>query len=774
MPTPRASPASARTLAPNKQLLAWRIQLFRRVVGVGALAAMVPTLLVAFEALHGAPWMPAVAGGVVTAVAATLAWVRQIPHVWRATVATGLLYVFACWALLNGSVVGMLFLLACPVMVALATGPRSAIAALAVCCITLAGLGWGQALPFPITSGLAGNDPLRWLVITANLLMLGLLLTLSCTFLLHHLQCALERQASSAQDLLRSEQQLREVASQVPGMVFRVRIDEHGLSQFLFVSPGSRELLGLEPEVLMANPNAMRASLHPDDMVILHRMLTGLHQGSVQDDMQVRLNGPEGSVRWAQVQSREVERDGHAMVVNGVLTDVTARKAVEEQVWRQAHFDSLTGLPNRLTLRSELTRSLSDARRTRRPMAVLLIDLDRFKEVNDTLGHACGDQLLAQAGQRLQRCVREGDIVARMGGDEFVILLPALTSEDDVERAGHRVLSALAHAFELQTETAYVTASIGAALFPEDGENPEDLLKHADQAMYMAKDGGRNRLSRFTPAIQSQARERLRLGNDLREALAKGQLSLVYQPIVDLRSGQIRKAEALLRWQHPELGPISPAQFIPIAEATGQISAIGEWVFQEAALQVRRWRQLIDPGFQVSVNRSPLQFRTQSAETHWPQQLAAMGLPGDAIGVEITEGLLLDSGDAVRLQLQAYHQAGMRVSLDDFGTGHSALAYLHRFELDYLKIDRSFVSGDAAGITGRSLCRAMVLMAHELRMQVVAEGVETAEQHDWLRSIGCDFAQGWWCGHPMPPAALERLMQDRAGSPRTRPMLSAP
>jgi len=415
--------------------------------------------------------------------------------------------------------------------------------------------------------------------------------------------------------------------------------------------------------------------------------------------------------------------------------------------------------------RDRLEQAMLRSQRDGQPLALMLVDLDHFKEVNDTLGHDRGDQLLVEAARRIRACVRESDTVARMGGDEFTVILPGVGQPAAVEHVVSRLLASLAAPFPLGGEVAYVSASIGITLYPADARQIEDLLKNADQALYAAKDAGRNRFCYFTPELQAQAQTRVRLANDLRRALVDDQFELHYQPIVELDSGRVVKAEALLRWHHPERGAVPPQQFIPIAESTGLIGEIGDWVFRSAALQVRRWRADIDPGFQVSVDRSPAQFRGGGATAQtWTDALAALGLPGSSMAVEITEGLLLDATEEVSAQLLAFRDAGIAVSLDDFGTGYSSLSYLQQLDIDYLKIDRSFVHALGAGGSGRPLCKAMIVMAHELGLRVVAEGVETAEQHEWLRRAGCDFAQGFFYARPMPVAAFEAFLAARVAA----------
>ncbi len=437
-----------------------------------------------------------------------------------------------------------------------------------------------------------------------------------------------------------------------------------------------------------------------------------------------------------------------------------ARKENETLIWRQANFDSLTNLPNRHMFHDRLEQEMKKSDRTGLPLALLLFDLDHFKQINDTYGHAMGDLLLQEAALRLGSCVRESDTVARLGGDEFIVILGELDDPNTVECVTQDTLRKLAEPFRLKNEMAYVSTSIGIAFYPADATDPSVLLKSADQAMYAAKSQGRNRCSYFTSAMQQAAQVRLRLVNDLRGALADDELLVYYQPIVEFSTGTVHKAEALVRWQHPTRGLIGPAEFIPIAEDTGMIVDIGDWVFREAARQAALWRASHHATFQISVNRSPVQFHSEAGvHSAWFEHLQKLGLPGQSIVVEITEGLLLDTDAAVTDQLLAFRDAGMQVSLDDFGTGYSALAYLKKFDIDYLKIDRSFVHNLSPSSNDMALCEAIIVMAHKLGLKVIAEGVETTQQRDLLAAAGCDYGQGYLFSEPLPAKQFEVLLQ---------------
>ena len=522
------------------------------------------------------------------------------------------------------------------------------------------------------------------------------------------------------------------------------------------------QMFGFEAHELMHSPNELEKRVHPDDRPQMERDRQAHYAGLAPTYLnEHRIQCKDGSWKWVQTRGLVVSRDslGRPLRMIGTHTDITERKATEELIRKQAYFDALTGLPNRRMLRDRLDQEIRKAQRDKTELAILFLDLDHFKEVNDTLGHDQGDLLLLEAARRLTACVRAVDTVARMGGDEFTLLLAGLPPGMDLQRILKDILDAMAQVFQLGNEQVFVSASLGITMYPLDATEADDLLKHADQALYVAKGAGRNRFSFFTPALQEAAQTRARLANDLRVGLAEQQFRVVYQPIVELATQSIHKAEALIRWQHPTRGMVSPAAFIPIAESSGLIVDIGEWVFRQAAAQAAQWRASLDPRFQISVNRSPVQFhRSESGHLPWPQQLQAMGLPGDSIVVEITEGLLLDTSEGVAEQLLELIDGNIQVSLDDFGTGYSSLSYLQKFDIDYVKIDQSFVRHLIPDSTDLALCKAIIVMAHALGMKVIAEGVETAQQRDLLTAAGCDYGQGYFFAKPMAAADLETLV----------------
>ena len=479
-----------------------------------------------------------------------------------------------------------------------------------------------------------------------------------------------------------------------------------------------------------------------------------------EKDYQVEflLKGGQKTI-WIDLHASRVEFLGRRSVL-GIVRDISRQKAADDLIWQQANFDALTSLPNRRMFRDRLEQEIKKLERTGLTLAVMFLDLDHFKVVNDTMGHNKGDDLLKAAALRIESCIRETDTVARLGGDEFVILLSVMDGLTSLERVAENILTQLAKPFELGGEPIYISASIGITLYPADATNFDDLLKNADQAMYVAKAEGRNRCSYFTPSMQADAQHRMRLANDLRHATERDEFKLLYQPIVEIKTNIIYKAEALIRWHHPQLGLICPSEFIPVAEDTGLIYELGEWVFNEALQQVKKWRQKLHADFQISLNKSPIQFKNPSFT--WVDNLTENGLPGSCIVVEITEGSLLGASDIVAKKLLKFKEAGIEVAIDDFGTGYSSLSYLKKYDVDYIKIDQSFVKNMTANSSDMGLCEAIILMAHKLNMRVIAEGVETQEQYDLLAAADCDFAQGYLLSKPVMPDAFEALWQLRA------------
>ena len=451
----------------------------------------------------------------------------------------------------------------------------------------------------------------------------------------------------------------------------------------------------------------------------------------------------------------------------GVMLDISERKRMEQAVWHEANYDALTGLPNRRLFHDRLREEVKRSQRGGGRFAQLFIDLDRFKEVNDTLGHDLGDKLLVEAAARISKSVRTSDTVSRLGGDEFVVIAPCIADKNAAGAIAQHIIEQMQMPFDLDGKLAYVSASIGIAFYPDDSTEMDTLLGYADQAMYAAKAQGRNGFCYFAQPMQVSAMQRLQTGNDLRSAVKAEQLVVHYQPIVDLSDNRIVKAEALVRWLHPVRGLLGPDEFIPVAEDIGVISEIGQWVFERAMQMASRWHALrglkadadtAEAGIQISVNMSPRQFMSGSS-AGWIEHLRQHGLPASALAVEITEGLLLDTRPVVIEALMAFRDAGVQVSIDDFGTGYSAMSYLKKFDIDYLKIDRSFVRDLTTDASDLAIAEAMIVMAHKLGMKVVAEGVETAAQRDLLRSAGCDYAQGYLFSRPLDEEAFARLLE---------------
>jgi diguanylate cyclase (GGDEF)-like protein/PAS domain S-box-containing protein len=455
-------------------------------------------------------------------------------------------------------------------------------------------------------------------------------------------------------------------------------------------------------------------------------------------------------------------RDIAGKVQNYVLafSDITEKRAAEDALFRQANFDSVTGLPNRHMFHLRLERAVDLAKAAGTMTALILLDLDNFKEVNDTLGHSAGDTLLAEVAGRLRHHVREDDTAARVGGDEFALILTGLSDIDCIEARARDVLRLFEKPAAIGDERVFMSASLGIAIYPDDTLSLEELFKNADQALYAAKASGRGCLHFFTRALSRAATERKRMASDLRRAIAEQQFEVHYQPIIDLRSGRIAKAEALIRWHHPSRGFVSPGTFIPLAEETGLIVPLGDWVARQAIAEVVRCRQHYNADFQITVNLSPVQLRSNGfAGIEWIREMLAQGVDGSAIGIEITEGMLLSSEPAVMENFATLREAGIKILVDDFGTGYSSLAYLRKFAVDTLKIDGSFIA-DLEG-AGRDICEAIIVMAHRLGLDVVAEGVETTRQCDILRSIGCDFVQGYLFASALPAGPFEALLHQQ-------------
>ncbi|MRX09155.1 EAL domain-containing protein [Pseudoduganella sp. FT25W] len=554
--------------------------------------------------------------------------------------------------------------------------------------------------------------------------------------------------------LERSEERFRRIVHNAEEGIWEI----DAAARTSFVNPKMAQMLGYTIEEMLDQP--LIAFMDEEGRAILERNIARRQQG-LAERHEFKFIRKDGAELWATLATNPIfDADGSYRGALALVSDITASRASAELVWQQANFDALTALPNRHMFQDRLNQELKKARREGLLLALLFIDLDGFKEVNDTLGHAHGDGLLVEAARRIGLCVRGADTVARLGGDEFTVILSGLEQASGVDRIAQSIVTQLARPFALGVAQRSISASIGIALYPSDAATPEELLHVADQAMYAAKQDGRNRYSYFTPDLQLAAQARQQVTLDLRSALPLQQFELHYQPIVNLRTGKIERAEALLRWRHPQRGLLAPAEFLPFAESGGMMLQIGDWVFRQAAQQARQWQDELGKGFQVSINQSAAQLRGDTAlYVEWLRHTASLGLAPRSLVLEITENVLMDGAARAAERLRDLREMGLQVALDNFGTGYSSLSHLKHFGIDLLKLDRSFIQYLANDSGDLAMCEALIAMAHRLGLRVVAEGVETAAQSGLLAMAGCDYAQGYVFAGALPAGELTALAQ---------------
>ncbi|PYQ59608.1 MAG: hypothetical protein DMF58_11030 [Acidobacteria bacterium] len=426
-----------------------------------------------------------------------------------------------------------------------------------------------------------------------------------------------------------------------------------------------------------------------------------------------------------------------------------------------AYHDALTGLPNRPLFMDRLIMSVAQASRSNQKLAVFFLDLDRFKDINDSLGHSTGDGLLKAVAERIHRCIREGDTVARLGGDEFTLLIPRIDHVEDAAKIAQKIIETLKIPFSILDHELFVTTSVGISVYPDDGTDPETLVRNADTAMYRAKDQGRDNYQLYTPAMNARALERLALENMLRKALSHRELVLYYQPVADMKTKNVVGVEALIRWRHPERGLISPAHFIPVAETSGLIIPIGEWVLRTACKQIKLWHKRIDPELTVAVNLSARQFQQPNFTEQIAEVLEETGLAPRYLELEITESSAMQNAENTIYTLRELKALGVRIAMDDFGTGYSSLSYLKRFPIDTLKLDQSFVRDITTDPSDAAIATAVIAMAHSLDLRVIGEGVETEEQFAFLLKQKCDYIQGYLFSPPQAVESLEAYLLER-------------
>ena len=536
-------------------------------------------------------------------------------------------------------------------------------------------------------------------------------------------------------------------------------------SDRIYYSPRWEAMLGLEPGTLAPEPESWLARIHPDDRDGFDRALEAhLAGGSEHLEHEYRIRREDGSDAWVLTRGLAIrDAAGRPTRMAGSMSDVTQRKQAEEQLLHDALHDGLTGLPNRALFTDRLGLALRRPRNARSGFAVLFLDLDRFKHVNDSLGHDVGDELLMQIGQRLAESLRPGDTVARLGGDEFALLIHDVSGAGEASRISERIQALLQDTFVVGGHQLFSGASIGIALSFDGYERPEEMLRDADIAMYRAKSAGRGRYEVFDREMHRSAVALLRLETELRQAVEREEFVAHYQPIVSLDDLRIVGFETLVRWRHPRRGLVRPAQFIAVAEETGLIVPIGWWVVAESCRQIAQWRQRFpaDPALTVSCNISGKLFHQPDVVERLVELIEENELEPEALRLEVTENVVLDHGDAILERLNRVRGLGIGIQIDDFGTGYSSLTYLQRFRYDTLKIDRSFIHRLVVPGDGQAIVQTILALGAHLDMNVIAEGIETPEQLRALKDLDCPQGQGFWFARPIPPPAVERMLDEQ-------------
>ncbi|HPW77398.1 MAG: Phytochrome-like protein cph2 [Candidatus Omnitrophica bacterium ADurb.Bin292] len=578
------------------------------------------------------------------------------------------------------------------------------------------------------------------------------------------LQKYYQENQESQRTLVDKEERFKSLVSNIPGAVYRYSLNTSGTWDIEFISEAIYDIVGIRAKEFVGQSIQKYFDLIlPQDREMVREAFNRSVQSASVFNVDYRIFKSEKDFRWVHEQGRGILGEGGKVThVDGVMFDVTERTKEKERFHQLVYYDALTGLPNRELFMDRLDQSVKEVKRKKESGAVLIVDLDHFKRINDTLGHGIGDQLIKAVSVRLQKIMYESDTISRIGGGSFMFLLPKVAKSEHAENVANKILTAFKSPFRVQEHDLFTTCSVGIALFPQDGEDPQSLIKNADAAMHLAKDRGKDRYQLYSSSIANNSFERMVLENSLRRALEKDEFRLHYQPQLDLRTGKVVGVETLVRWQHPDLGSIPPLEFIPIAEETGLIHPIGEWILRTACEQKSIWQKAGFRQLRVSVNLSARQFHYANMVDMVMGILRETGIDPKSLDLEITESTIMERLEETTETLRRLKEMGCHITIDDFGTGYSSLTYLKTFPINMLKIDKSFVDNIVTDADDRAITQAIISMAHSLKLEVVAEGVEEESQLEILKMQGCDILQGFLFSKPLPADDVTRVIEQTA------------